>query len=233
MQRLFIGVLFDAAAARYREEGVDVETIKYTDNIAVVELIAGRADSLMGALTEECIFPKGSDGSYAEKVKKVHSKHAHFNDMKTEPTAFAVRHFAGEVVYEVDGFLAKNKDPISQDLLVLLQHSGDAWLSSLMKEHPKAAAAADSSRSGSGGAASSKLKERGKLKGLKSAKFVGVVDHFQVMGCHCRHRLLLHRHLQLTTSNSPPPPFADLAARAGEDARAGRPSLHPLPQAKR
>ena len=115
---------------------------------------------------------------YAEKVKKVHSKHAHFNDMKTEPTAFAVRHFAGEVVYEVDGFLAKNKDPISQDLLVLLQHSGDAWLSSLMKEHPKAAAAADSSRSG-GGAASSKLKERGKLKGLKSAKFVGVVDHFQ------------------------------------------------------
>jgi hypothetical protein len=68
----------------------------------------------MGALTEECIFPKGSDGSYAEKVKKVHSKHAHFNDMKTEPTAFAVRHFAGEVVYEVDGFLAKNKDPISQ-----------------------------------------------------------------------------------------------------------------------
>ena len=100
--------------ARYREEGVDVETIKYTDNIAVVELIAGRSDSLMGALTEECIFPKGSDGSYAEKVKKVHSKHAHFNDMKTEPTAFAVRHFAGEVVYEVDGFLAKNKDPISQ-----------------------------------------------------------------------------------------------------------------------
>ena len=205
------------ARYRYREEGVDVETIKYTDNIAVVELIAGRADSLMGALTEECIFPKGSDGSYAEKVKKVHSKHAHFNDMKTEPTAFAVRHFAGEVVYEVDGFLAKNKDPISQarrcstaaitttslqlhrtttttsrhhydlpspppptsqDLLVLLQHSGDAWLSSLMKEHPKAAAAADSSRSG-GGAASSKLKERGKLKGLKSAKFVGVVDHFQ------------------------------------------------------
>ena len=61
---------------------------------------------------------------------------------------------------------------------MLLQHSGDAWLSSLMKEHPKAAAAADSSRSG-GGAASSKLKERGKLKGLKSAKFVGVVDHFQ------------------------------------------------------
>ena len=116
LQRLFIGVLFDAAAARYREEGVDVETIKYTDNIAVVELIAGRADSLMGALTEECIFPKGSDGSYAEKVKKVHSKHAHFNDMKTEPTAFAVRHFAGEVVYEVDGFLAKNKDPISQAL---------------------------------------------------------------------------------------------------------------------
>ena len=53
-----------AQAARYREEGVDVETIKYTDNIAVVELIAGRADSLMGALTEECIFPKGSDGSY-------------------------------------------------------------------------------------------------------------------------------------------------------------------------
>ena len=225
-----------AQAARYREEGVDVETIKYTDNIAVVELIAGRADSLMGALTEECIFPKGSDGSYAEKVKKVHSRHAHFNDMKTEPTAFAVRHFAGEVVYEVDGFLAKNKDPISQDLLVLLQHSGDAWLSSLMKEHPKAAAAADSSRSG-GGAASSKLKERGKLKGLKSAKFVGVVDHFQtslraVSAQFWRNSGAVLRNSGAILRNyselPPPSPFT-----AGEDAGAGRPPLHPLPQAKR
>ena len=119
---------------------------------------------------------------------------------------------------------------------MLLQHSGDAWLSSLMKDHPKAAAAADSSRSG-GGAASSKLKERGKLKGLKSAKFVGVVDHFQtslraVSAQFWRNSgAILAQFCAILRNSSdlpPPSPFT-----AGEDAGAGRPPLHPLPQAKR
>ena len=89
---------------------------------------------------------------------------------------------------------------------MLLQHSGDAWLSSLMKEHPKAAAAADSSRSG-GGAASSKLKERGKLKGLKSAKFVGVVDHFQTSLRAVSAQFWRNSGAILRNSSDLPPPF--------------------------
>ena len=56
-QRLFIGVL-STRRRRATAEGVDVEMIKYTDNIAVVELIAGRADSLMGALTRSASSPR-------------------------------------------------------------------------------------------------------------------------------------------------------------------------------
>ena len=44
-------------------------------------------------------------------------------------------------------------------------------------------------------------------------------EHLQVTGCcHCRHRLVLHRHLQLTSS-SPPPPSADRDVRAAVQSR--------------
>ena len=71
-------------------------------------------------LTEECVFPKGNDTTYLGKLVTAFKRHEHFREVKTSSTEFAVRHYAGEVVYTVTDFIEKNKDPISQDLQVRL-----------------------------------------------------------------------------------------------------------------
>ena len=43
---------------------------RYADNKRVVDLIGGAPSGLLAMLTEECIFPKGSDAGYLEKVNK-------------------------------------------------------------------------------------------------------------------------------------------------------------------
>lgn len=75
-------------------------------------------------LSEECVFPKGSDTTYLQKVCNAHRKNAAFQEIKTSKTSFGVRHFAGEVVYNVSGFLEKNKDPVSQDLQAMQGEGG-------------------------------------------------------------------------------------------------------------
>ena len=172
LQRLFIGVLFEAAQARYTEEGLTVPQIDYADNKAVVALIGGGAGSLMAMLTEECVFPKGSDVLYLQKAARAHKEHPSFKEIKTSSTTFALRHFAGEVVYSVKGFLSKNKDPTSHDLLVLMQKSANPFIAALMKSDPSGAAP---------GAPRSPTKASARAAGprFRSSKFLGVVDHFQ------------------------------------------------------
>ena len=70
LQRLFLSTLFEATAAMYRDEGLHVEHTSYVDNQPVVDLIGGNPTSLMAMLTEECIFPKGSDVLYLQKVAR-------------------------------------------------------------------------------------------------------------------------------------------------------------------
>ena len=42
--------------------------------------------------------------------------------------AFCVKHFAGEVTYDVTGFLDKNRDTLTEDLVDMLRSSEHSYL---------------------------------------------------------------------------------------------------------
>lgn len=47
-----------------------------------------------------------------------------------------VKHYAGDVLYNVAGMTDKNKDAVTKDLLDLVASSGNAFLTSLFPDRP-------------------------------------------------------------------------------------------------
>ncbi len=72
-------------------------------------------------IDEEISVPKGSDESLLNKIFQKHSTHQCLQRPKSKihknvHECFVVVHYAGEVAYNVIGFLEKNKDSLSSDL---------------------------------------------------------------------------------------------------------------------
>ena len=82
------------------------------------------AGGLFALLEDECQVPKGSDVDLRDKLFKSAGKdHPALKRVPKPDLGFVVRHYAGEVRYDMAGFLRKNKDRCPEDLLVLLRHS--------------------------------------------------------------------------------------------------------------
>lgn len=76
-------------------------------------------------LDEECKIPKGSDVGYLEKQHAGLGKHKHYAmpDKSRQREEFGIHHFAGKVMYKIDGFMAKNKDTDQGGLFQLMRNS--------------------------------------------------------------------------------------------------------------
>ncbi len=87
---------------------------------------------MIDLLDEECVVPKGSDIGLLGKLTKQHSnRHPAFltssqtlspYNRGSSPTpnavhCFGIKHYAGDVVYNVTGWLDKNRDTLYQGKL--------------------------------------------------------------------------------------------------------------------
>lgn len=83
-------------------------------------------------MDEECLFPEGSDKTLLDKLHRNFSSHIHYQK-PPDPISkekFVIKHYAGDVTYNINGFLDKNRDTLFHDLVQLCLNSGNP----LMKE---------------------------------------------------------------------------------------------------
>lgn len=109
---------------------------KQTDNSELISLIEATPIGILSLLDEECIFPNGTDASYITKlhsnIKNALISKPKFGAGKME--TFVVTHFAGQVEYAGEGFLDKNKDKLSDDVVKLMQSSSIQTVADFFKE---------------------------------------------------------------------------------------------------
>ncbi|XP_071377292.1 unconventional myosin-X-like, partial [Centroberyx affinis] len=122
LQEYFNKHIFSLEQLEYNKEGLVWEDINWMDNGECLDLIEKKL-GLLALMNEESHFPKATDSTLLEKLHSQHSKNPFYVKPRVAVHYFGVRHYAGEVVYDVRGMLEKNRDTFRDDILNLLRES--------------------------------------------------------------------------------------------------------------
>ncbi|GKV42526.1 hypothetical protein SLEP1_g49919 [Rubroshorea leprosula] len=121
LQQHFNRHLLKLEQEEYEVDGVDWTKVEFEDNQECLDLFEKRPLGLLSLLDEESNFPKATDLTFANKLKQHLNANPCFKGDRGR--AFGVRHYAGEVLYDTNGFLEKNRDPLHFELVQLLSSS--------------------------------------------------------------------------------------------------------------
>jgi len=140
LQQFFNHHMFVQEQEEYKQEGIQWAFIDFgMDLLATIELIEKKM-GILSMLEEECIVPKATDKTYLEKLM---GKHLGKNDKFGKPKPakkglpeahFSLGHYAGTVGYNVTGWLFKNKDPVNEAVVGMMQEANNGVVNTVFQE---------------------------------------------------------------------------------------------------
>ena len=137
LQQIFIELTLKTEQEEYVREQIKWTPIKYFNNKVVCDLIEERRPpGIFAALNDACATahadPTAADNSFIQRTAAL-SSNLHF---EARGAQFLVKHYAGDVMYNVAGMTDKNKDLLVKDLLDLIGSSGNQFLQGLFPDRP-------------------------------------------------------------------------------------------------
>uniref|UniRef100_A0A8B9L0L7 Myosin X, like 1 n=1 Tax=Astyanax mexicanus TaxID=7994 RepID=A0A8B9L0L7_ASTMX len=122
LQEYFNKHIFSLEQLEYNREGIRWEAIDWMDNAECLDLIEKKL-GMLALVNEESRFPKGTDFTLLEKLHSRHSTNPYYVKPRLADHQFGIKHYAGEVLYDVRGILEKNRDTFRDDILNMLKDS--------------------------------------------------------------------------------------------------------------
>lgn len=135
LQQYFNSFIFETEAALYAAEGIAWDPLSFPHNEDIVALLHEKHKGIFPMLEEECFSVGGSSEAWCNKIVREHDNHPNFRIVKHKVGFFTVQHFAGPVEYTAHGFLEKNRDQLSADLLQCLQKSDRSFIRTTFQAH--------------------------------------------------------------------------------------------------
>ncbi|XP_058601232.1 unconventional myosin-VIIb [Onychostoma macrolepis] len=135
LQQFFVKHIFKLEQDEYSKEGILWKRIGFNDNQKTLDLLAIKPLNILALIDEESTFPKGTDATMLNKINKEHNGNKLFMSSKSNHgMQFGVKHFAGTVYYDCEGFLEKNRDSLSMDIMELVQKSSNKLLKQIFEK---------------------------------------------------------------------------------------------------
>ncbi|XP_025817046.1 myosin-17-like isoform X3 [Panicum hallii] len=131
LQQHFNQNVFKMEQEEYTREQINWSYIEFVDNQDVLDLIEKKPGGIIALLDEACMFPKSTHETLSQKLYEKFKNHKRFTKPKLSRTAFTIQHYAGDVTYQSDQFLDKNKDYVVSEHQELLNASKCSFVSGL------------------------------------------------------------------------------------------------------
>ncbi|XP_077451845.1 unconventional myosin-Vc isoform X3 [Stigmatopora argus] len=133
LQQQFNLHVFKLEQEEYMKEDIPWTLIDFYDNQPVIDLIEAKM-GILDLLDEECLFPKGTDQSWLQKLHNFLHSNPLFERPKLSNETFVIQHFADKVEYQCKGFLEKNRDALYEELIEVLKVSKFGFLVKFFQE---------------------------------------------------------------------------------------------------
>ncbi|XP_077583699.1 unconventional myosin-Ib isoform X4 [Stigmatopora nigra] len=146
LQQIFIELTLREEQEEYVREGIEWTNIEYFNNAIICDLIENNQNGIMAMLDEECLRPGTvTDDTFLDKLNTICAEHQHFesrlsknskflNDHSLPHSCFRIQHYAGKVLYCVEGFVDKNNDLLYRDLSQAMYKASHSLIKQLFPE---------------------------------------------------------------------------------------------------
>nr|XP_006825386.1 PREDICTED: unconventional myosin-Ib-like [Saccoglossus kowalevskii] len=126
LQQIFIELTLKEEQDEYVQEGIEWTHIEYFNNAVICDLIEKNNKGILAMLDDECLRPgtvtditflnKLNSSPFIANQKFYESRTKMKSDKSILHHCFRVKHYAGDVTYNVNGFIDKNNDLLFRDL---------------------------------------------------------------------------------------------------------------------
>ncbi|XP_024881150.1 myosin heavy chain, muscle isoform X12 [Temnothorax curvispinosus] len=142
LQQFFNHHMFILEQEEYKREGIEWTFIDFGMDLQQTIDLLEKPMGILSILEEESMFPKATDKTFEEKLNNNHlGKSPNF--LKPKPPKpgqqaahFAIGHYAGNVPYNITGWLEKNKDPLNDTVVDQFKKSTNKLLVEIFADHP-------------------------------------------------------------------------------------------------
>ncbi|KAK6162834.1 hypothetical protein DH2020_002675 [Rehmannia glutinosa] len=134
LQQHFNQHVFKMEQEEYTKEEINWSYVEFVDNQDVLDLIEKKPGGIIALLDEACMFPKSTHETFAQKMYQTYKGHKRFSKPKLARTDFTINHYAGDVTYQADQFLDKNKDYVVAEHQALLTESKCSFVANLFPQ---------------------------------------------------------------------------------------------------
>ncbi|XP_051719592.1 unconventional myosin-VIIa [Ctenopharyngodon idella] len=135
LQQFFVRHVFKLEQDEYSKEGISWKRIAFNDNQKTLDLLAVKPLNILALIDEESHFPKGTDATMLNKMNQEHNGNKLYISSKSKHGMhFGIQHFAGLVHYDCEGFLEKNRDALSMDMMELVRKSSNKLLKHIFEK---------------------------------------------------------------------------------------------------
>ncbi|KAG5117853.1 hypothetical protein JHK84_043966 [Glycine max] len=129
--------VFKMEQEEYTKEEINWSYVEFVDNQDVLDLIEKKPGGIIALLDEACMFPKSTHETFAQKMYQTYKGHKRFSKPKLSRTNFTINHYAGDVTYQADYFLDKNKDYVVAEHQALLCASKCPFVANIFPPLPE------------------------------------------------------------------------------------------------